>query len=220
MADPTAGLYSDKPQGYFARARTEITPLIPRVSKSGQLRVLEIGCSEGHTLAWLKNQGLCTWVAGVEPISELGVPTGVIDQFDRMDIEKGLPDIPPQSIDLILCLDVLEHLIDPWKTIQRLDTLLKSGGTWIISVPNIRNYRVLIDLAIRGRFQYSDAGILDKSHLRFFTRRSAIDLLECSGSHVTTVLNAKPVRGLQRVLCKIGLNDLIAKQFLLSADKP
>lgn len=219
VAEISMNLYNKKNADYFSHARTEIEPLLPK-EKALPLRALEIGCAEGHTLAWLKRAGYCNWVAGVEPYAELGANVDAIDQFFKLDIEKGFPNIPPASIDLILCLDVLEHLIDPWKTIRRLDGLLKPGGTLIISLPNIRNYHVLFDLAFRGKFSYAESGILDRTHLRFFTRATAIELAESAGATVTAVVGTETSRWQKRMLEAIGLRDLIAKQFLLSATKP
>lgn len=218
MAEPTSNLYSEKAQEYFSRARREIAPLIP-TGLSSPLRVLEIGCSEGHTLEWLKSTGVCSWTAGVEPYAELRASPGSVDQFYKLDIERVALDLPAASIDLILCLDVLEHLVNPWETVRTLDNLLKPGGLWIISIPNVRNYHVLFDLAFKGRFDYAESGILDRTHLRFFTRKSAVELIECSGAkHVQTITNDSS-RWQKRILNALGLGDLVAKQFILSARK-
>lgn len=216
----SADLYAEKTVEYFARARTEIEPLLPPKKISLGCRALEIGCSEGHTLEWLKESGYCNWVAGVEPYTELQTRPGVVDQFFKLDIEKELPSLPSDSIDLILCLDVLEHLVNPWETIRRLDSLLKPGGLWIISVPNIRNYHILIDLAFKGRFNYSESGILDRTHLRFFTRTTAIELAESGGSTVIQIVETETNRWQKRLLSRLGFGDLLAKQFILAAKKP
>lgn len=219
MADISPHLYADKTGNYFSKARTEIEPLLPQ-AEAQPLHALEIGCSEGHTLEWLKKSGRITWAAGVEPYAELRATPGAIDRFFKLDIEEALPDLQPASVDLILCLDVLEHLVDPWKTLRRLDAFLKPGGTWIISVPNIRNYRILSDLAFKGRFNYSDDGILDRTHLRFFTRSSAIQLAQTTGAKVQQILIPDAQRWQKRLLTRIGLGDLLAKQLILQAVKP
>lgn len=218
MADTPPNLYAEKTVEYFARARTEIAPLLP-TDTAQSLRVLEIGCSEGHTLEWLKKTGQCSWTAGVEPYAELRASPGAVDRFFKLDIEKALPDLPAASMDLILCLDVLEHLVNPWETLHRLDTLLKPGGLWIISVPNIRNYHILVDLAFKGRFNYVESGILDRTHLRFFTRDSVIEMVESAGARVTQVLGTETSRWQKRLLTALGLGDLLAKQFILKAEK-
>lgn len=219
MADSSPNLYTGKTAAYFSRARKEIEPLLPTPAQTFR-RVLEIGCSEGHTLEWLKAAGHCGWTAGVEPYAELRTSQGAVDQFFRLDIEKSLPEIPPSSIDMILCLDVLEHLVDPWETLRRLDHLLKPGGFWIVSVPNIRNYHILFDLAFKGRFEYTESGILDRTHLRFFTRHSAISLIETTGAKVTRVIGTETHRWQKRLLQALGFGEFLPRQFLLAAQKP
>lgn len=219
VADNSSHMYAEKTGAYFSRARTEIEPLLPRPGVS-TLHVLEIGCSEGHTLEWLKNSGRAVWAAGVEPYAELRAAPGAVDRFFKLDIEKSLPDLQPASVDLVLCLDVLEHLVDPWEALRRLDTFLKPGGMWIISVPNIRNYRILCDLAFKGRFNYADDGILDRTHLRFFTRSSAIQLAQTTGAKVQQILIPGAQRWQKRLLTGLGLGDLLAKQLILQAIKP
>ncbi|MEY2861544.1 MAG: hypothetical protein RL392_2002 [Pseudomonadota bacterium] len=218
-ADSNMNLYNEKTKEYFSRARTEIEPLLSKGIKL-PIRALEIGCSEGHTLDWLKKSGNCSWVAGVEPYAEMHPSITTIDQFYKLDIESSLPDLEPASIDLILCLDVLEHLVNPWEAVRKLDCLLKPGGQLIVSVPNIRNYHVLMDLIFRGKFSYSESGILDRTHLRFFTRASAIELTEAAGAKVSTVLGTETGRWQKRMLIALGLENLICKQYLLSAHKP
>lgn len=218
MVENPTNLYSEKTVDYFTRARTEIAPLLP-VNDKELLRVLEIGCSEGHTLEWLKKTGRCSWAAGVEPYADLRTSPGAIDQFFRLDIEKIQPDLPPASVDVILCLDVLEHLINPWDTLRKIDILLKPGGMWIISIPNLRNYHILSDLVFRGRFDYVESGILDKTHLRFFTRYSAIEMIESVGAKVIQIFSTETGRWQKRMLMSLGLGDLLAKQFIIKAEK-
>lgn len=212
-------LYSNKPLSYFSRARTEIAPLLGD-SSTPTRRVLEVGCAQGFTLDWLKKSGYCDWTAGVEPFAKLHDEVTSIDQFESLDIEAELPKIPLASLDLILCLDVLEHLHDPWRVVKQLDGFLKPGGRWIISVPNIRNYRVVFDLLFRGQFKYSEAGILDRTHLRFFTRSTLVELIESTGAKIEGIVDTEPKRWHKRLIAAVGMGDLLTKQFLLSATKP
>ena len=211
-------MYSNKPSDYFAHARTDIAPALPPPGPT-PLRALEVGCAQGYTLDWLKKSGVCAWVAGVEPYADLSPNLKNIDQFEKIDIEAQLPAIPPGSLDLILCLDVLEHLKDPWTTLQRLNTLLKPGGHWVISVPNIRNYRLVFDLLFKGNFSYVDAGILDRTHLRFFTRQTLCDMVLTTGARIDAVIDPELKRWQKKCLHKFGMGDLLAKQWLLAATK-
>lgn len=217
--DMGLNLYDEKNSTYFSCARTEITPLLGK-SNGLNLRVLEIGCSEGHTLEWLKKSGYCSWTAGVELYADLHPDIQSIDKFYKIDIEKELPDIPLGTIDLILCLDVLEHLVNPWEAVRKIDRLLKPGGQLIISVPNVQNYHVISDLVFRGSFEYTESGIMDRTHLRFFTRRTAIELAESAGATVTDIIGAEYFRWQKRLLSALGLGNFLAKQFLIAATKP
>ena len=210
-------MYSDKPAKYFEHARTDITQLLP--TSAMHLKALEVGCAQGYTLDWLKKSGVCDWVAGVEPFAEKSQSIDSIDLFEKIDIEEQLPAITPGTLDLILCLDVLEHLKDPWGTLQQLNTLLKPGGRWVISVPNVRNYRLVFDLLFKGNFNYVDAGLLDRTHLRFFTRQTLCDMVSATGAHIDTVIDPEPKRWQKKFIVQLGLGDLLAKQWLLAATK-
>lgn len=177
--------YHNKSSTYYTNARTEIMPLLPdRVD-----RVLEIGCAEGGTLLWVRQQKGCVWLGGVELFESAVVKARQqLDWVDQGNIETMELPFEPKSLDLILCLDVLEHLWDPWSVVQRLSTLLKHGGTLIISVPNFRHHSVLYPLLIKGRLDYAVEGVLDKTHVRFFSKSTAIELAQSGGLTVDMVL--------------------------------
>ena len=88
---------------------------------------------------------------------------------------------------MVLIGDVLEHLVDPWATVERLRELLKADGQIICSLPNVRNFRLLRKLVLRGDFTYESAGLMDVGHLRFFCRRNALELFERAGLRVERV---------------------------------
>lgn len=184
--------YNTKTEDYFSHARREIWPLLPRHAS----RALEVGCGAGHTLSLLKKQGLCDWACGIEiSPAAAGQAAQRLDKVVQGNIE--VMDLPVEagSIDLLLCLDVLEHLIDPWDALKRLSTLLSKSGVLIASIPNVRHFGVLLPLMIRGRWDYLDSGILDRSHLRFFTRDTAIELIKSSGLRVEQVIATNPHAG-------------------------
>src|SRR5437667_419033 len=86
--------------------------------------------------------------------------------------DLGLAD---QRFDLLLALDVLEHLYDPWDVIARWAALLVPGGYVAISVPNVQNVNIIQDL-LKGTFTYTDDGLLDATHIRFFTRATMVQM--------------------------------------------
>lgn len=169
---------------YFSGVRRDIVHLLPDDCR----RLLELGCGAGLTLKHLKDEGLCRWASGVElNVSAAEVAKRYLDRVWSGDIESMTLDIEPGSLDAILALDVLEHLVDPWAVVERLHRLLKPGGVLIAAIPNIRNIKTLWRLATRGDFNYQDQGIFDRTHLRFFVRETIVELLEYSGLKVDVV---------------------------------
>jgi SAM-dependent methyltransferase len=189
---------------YFSNTRKEVLALLPSHTE----RILEIGCGSGNTLSYAKSQGLCRWTGGVEISPEAARQAR--DQLDWVlegDIEKLPLPLEDGSIDAILCLDVLEHLVDPWQLIPRLHHKLRIGGALIASIPNVRNFHVVLPLLLRGRWTYEAYGLLDRTHLRFFTKSSACELVACSGLDIDRV-EATGVAG------KTGLLNLLTlRQF-------
>ena len=210
--------YATKPEAYFANARKDIEPLLP----AHAARVLEVGCGTGSTLRWLKETGRCDEAIGLELFDSAAVVARKFaDHVTVGDAERLIGDaFEVASFDLILCLDVLEHMVDPWAFIARAERLLKPGGTLIASIPNVRHLGVLIPLAFAGRWRYQSQGILDRTHLRFFTRESALALLSTERLSVTRWLrNLPPVSrgGLVNMLTLGLMRDLLAVQFLIAA---
>lgn len=167
--------YIDKSADYFAHARKEIAPLLP--PQCG--RVLEIGCGSGATLGWLCRDQRATCTVGVE-ISEAAAQSARAhaDEVYCLDFERVELPVANSRFNVILCLDVLEHMVNPWLVVDRLVSQhLLPGGTLIVSLPNVRHYSVVLPLLFQGQWDYQDAGLLDRTHLRFFTRDTAIRLL-------------------------------------------
>lgn len=165
------------PASYHSHVRSDVFPWIPRGGK-----ILDFGGGDGATAAALKaaGHGECIGVADlVEPD-----PANAIDFAFRGDLAdpEVLARIASEQgpFDTILCLDILEHLIDPWAMVARLHGLLKPGGCIVASIPNVRHYSVLLPL-LGGHWRYEDAGVLDRTHLRFFVRETAIGLMTSSG---------------------------------------
>jgi SAM-dependent methyltransferase len=202
-SNPTKGeiSYEDKSRDYFENIRYEILPLLPKHVNS----IFEIGCGSGQTLSYLKSTGRCDWVGGMEIFPAAAqAARGKLDFVLEGNIEKVSLPFEESYFDIVLCLDVLEHLLDPSSVIKQLHTLLKPGGILICSIPNVRHFSVSIPLLFLGQWNYSDHGILDKTHLRFFTRKSAIDLVASSG----LIVNKISSTGLKK-LSKAGFINLI-----------
>jgi SAM-dependent methyltransferase len=190
-AEAVGNQYRDKEEDYFLHARSEVLPLLP----AHAARALDVGCGAGQTLALIKQRGYCEWAGGVElsgAAAELARRR--LDQVWTGNIEAIDIPVAEGSIDLLLCLDVLEHLVDPWAVLARLAGTLREDGTVVVSLPNVRHYSVWLPLLAAGRWAYRESGILDRTHLRFFTRSTACELVESAGLRVEQVV-AKNLHG-------------------------
>lgn len=173
-----------KNQDYYGTARTEILPLLPEKLE----RVLDVGCGSGATGAFLKQSRGARHVTGVEVMPAAAAEARkILDQVHLLDLNAGGLANLTGEFDLILCLDVLEHLVDPWAELKRIASHLAPGGTIIVSVPNLRHFKTSLPLLFAGEFRYETSGVRDSTHLRFFTRKSAIALVEQTGLRITKV---------------------------------
>jgi 2-polyprenyl-3-methyl-5-hydroxy-6-metoxy-1,4-benzoquinol methylase len=204
-------VYNDKP-------RKEILPLIQ--GKAGT--ALDVGCGFGSTLAWLKAGGYCATAYGIE-INEqaAAVARGRLDAVYAGNIDTMELPLAPGSVDLILCLDVLEHLNDPWGTLKKLHCLLAPNGILIASIPNVQHFSVVVPLLFKGEWRYADSGLLDRSHIRFFTGRTSRELIEGAGFSIERMTDS----GLPAWMRLINLvtfklfNPLMTVQYFIRALK-
>lgn len=147
-------------------------------------RVLDVGCFCGGSGRWLKQRFPECEVIGIEMLEDAAAiaaktyDTVIVGSFEKVDLETE--ELAPGSFDAIVAADVLEHLYNPWQALQRLRPLLAAGGAMYVSLPNTRNLNVLSSLAA-GEWRYSGAGILDVTHIRFFTRAQAMEMLDQTG---------------------------------------
>ena len=198
---------------YYHFVRREIKPLLPQ----SPARILEVGAGAGVTLKWLKTLYPKAETTAVELNPDLldelkqNVDVVIIGQIDEAFARL-------KTYDLILLLDVLEHLPDSTATLRKLSKLLEAGGHIIVSVPNIAHLSVSVPLLLKRRFNYQDAGILDRTHLRFFVEDTAIKLLNDANLIVTAGL----ISGLQGPKAKLLdllsfglLRHHLAKQYVM-----
>ncbi len=213
-------MYEDKQDWYYAFVRRDIEPLLPASAP----RVLEIGCGGGGTLDWLKQSGRAQWTAGIELSSEAAaIASTRVDDVRCGDANVLLEQFPQDSFDLILCLDVLEHLVDPWAALSKIQGLLRPGGRIITSLPNVRHHSVVLPLLLRGRWEYRDAGIMDRTHLRFFSRQGIAGLMRGAGLREVRALPTYSWGSWDKWkdLATLGLlRGLLAFQYLVLAERP
>jgi O-antigen biosynthesis protein len=176
---------------YSRIQRSEVVALLDAHPPDTTLRVLELGCACGATLLEIKNRYPNAELHGIE----LNTGAAAIGrQF--ADIRSGnaeLPlDYPERLFDYVITADILEHLVDPWTVVANIRPHLKNGGSVIASIPNIMHISVMRDL-LNGRFRYQEAGILDRTHLRFFTL-TEIDSLFAEQATARVVTRLPPSR--------------------------
>ena len=172
-------IYDNKIPSYFSAIRMDLVGLLP--SNPDQV-ILEIGAGSGSTLAYLKEKNLAKHVTGIElfEIKDSLQKNQVIDEFiigniENMDLEKF-----NEQFDVVICGDVLEHLIDPWKVVEKIASLIKPQGILIVSIPNFRDIKTLYNVFVKGDFKYEKSGVLDETHLRFFCKKNILKLLTTS----------------------------------------
>lgn len=171
-------------------------------------RVVDFGCATGYFAKELKKYN-CV-VTGVDVnqnatkvASEFCKEVFVAD-LDFVSVSKILPQ---QEFDVAIFGDVLEHLRNPWKVLEETKNILKPNGFVVASIPNIAHGAIRLAL-LQGKFEYMQYGILDSTHLRFFTRKTVIDLFEKSGYLVKDInLTKIPIFADSFVLPKIDKNQ-------------
>ena len=208
---------SAQPSGYYDSDRSEMLRYVPASAR----RTLEFGCGTGR-FSQLLRQTRCTESWGVEIHTEAAAEAGTkLDKVITCDAAAALNEIPDGYFDCILFFDVLEHLIDPYSVLASVKTKLAENGVMVASIPNVRYYRVLVDLVVHGNWDYRGHGVLDRTHLRFFTRKSIVkmckkltfEVITLEGMHPTSSRTFKVVN----VLAFNRLADCRYKHYALVA---
>lgn len=173
--------YDKKGVAYYSNVRHDLLQLID--DKSQNLKVLEIGAAYGETLFFMKSKGIASEVVGVELFEDHNNRNNYkpLDNFIFGNIEDINLTQYENYFDLILLADVLEHLIEPKKVLDKIKKYLSLNGKVIISMPNIRHYSAVKKIFLQGNFQYEESGIFDYTHMRFYCRKNIRQLLESSG---------------------------------------
>ena len=194
--------------GYHDLVRPEILERVPRDAK----RILDLGCGTGALGKALKQRQQC-YVEGIELNKEAGQAAEKtldkiwIDNLNRFDVSflEG-------QYDCIVFADILEHLIAPWGVLKKFISVLAPGGCVVASIPNIAHPGIIAKLQ-KGIFRYEPAGILDITHLRFFTKTSLCQMF-CQAGLKITCLHEAPAPGnpIQYIVT--------AKKPLLCSEKP
>lgn len=170
---------------YSSNVREDLIELI-KEDKNKEINILEVGCACGATLLKLKYLYPNSNLYGIEFDEKPADIANHFAQVDTYDIESTELNYDENFFDYIIFGDVLEHLKDPAKVVTNMKRYLKKSGSLIISLPNIMHYSVIFSL-LNGNFTYGDAGILDKTHLKFFTKNEIISMLTNAGYNIETM---------------------------------
>lgn len=179
-------------------------------------RILDVGCGDGSCWKDFKGE-----VFGIEINEEAAKKAERHLKFVVSgDVEKT--ELPFQAgfFDCLIFADVLEHLYDPWGLLLKFKKLVGPKGYILISVPNIRHYRILRSLIFKGKFSYEQSGILDIDHVRFFTQKEIFEMLSSTGFKPVTVkknISASPKHKLLNGLLMGALDDFLTEQYYVLA---
>lgn len=164
-------------QSSYLGIRTDMLNMLP---PRGFLSALDVGCASGATGCELMRRGVR--VTGIEYSAEgAAASREVLDEVLQGDAGVHLAALvaAERTFELVLCGDVLEHLVDPWTALAQIRKLVPHGYV-VVSLPNVAHLSTFLELA-RGRWPYRDRGIHDRTHLRFFGRRNLRELYSEAG---------------------------------------
>ena len=190
VVGPSQRTIADSPyQSKKSDAYSSHSLILRCAGQGGGRRLLDVGAAHGYLAAALREQGY--QVTGIEADGVLAEEAAKhCDEFLLLDLDRPLPSFAA-PFDVMIFGDVLEHLKDPATVLRTLMHYLKDEGQVIISLPNVANIYVRLSLLI-GRFDYQDRGILDRTHLHFYTRKSFQQFLRAAGLEIET-LTATPI---------------------------
>ncbi len=211
--------YINKPKDYYQNDRPEMLKYLP--DEVGI--ILDVGCSNGDfgsSLKRIKNAEV--W--GIEPMNKYATEAeGKLDNLINSSVEAAIDELPNNYFDVIFFNDVLEHLLDPYTVLEKIKPKLKENGKVISSIPNIRYFRTFFKLLFDGEWDYQDEGILDRTHVRFFTKKSILKMYNSAGYVVERHEGINASKSLKQLLINIPLlfkaGDMKYMQFVTVAHK-
>jgi 2-polyprenyl-3-methyl-5-hydroxy-6-metoxy-1,4-benzoquinol methylase len=185
-------------------------------------RVLDIGCSTGYLARRLVERG--STVVGIELDEQAAAEAReVCEEVLVGDVETMDLPLEQGAFDAILCGDVVEHLRRPTRFLERIRPLLRQDGRLVLTTPNVANWTMRVALLV-GRWRYTDRGILDRTHVHLFTRRTLVETLESAGYRINALDYTVPVPlvgtpSIEAVAHAVGRvrPSLFAYQFVVAA---
>jgi 2-polyprenyl-3-methyl-5-hydroxy-6-metoxy-1,4-benzoquinol methylase len=182
----------EPPDWYYKASKSHLTWMITTIPK----KILEIGCAEGNYGAFLK-QKYKAEVWGIElNQSAANEAAKKLDHVLTGDALHLMDQLEESSFDYIALFEVLEHMMNPEMVLMKAKRLLAKDGTIILSVPNVMYISNLYRMLIKKDWEYIDHGVLDITHLRFFTKKSLQRMLKNLGYSIIECRGIQPPRGL------------------------
>jgi 2-polyprenyl-3-methyl-5-hydroxy-6-metoxy-1,4-benzoquinol methylase len=202
---------------YHDLVRRDVFPALPQ----NVGRVLDVGGGVGATSGALKEARRASYVVVADQVADQVL--GEVDRAyggnleDEAFVLKVLSEAGP--FDTILALDVLEHLRDPWKVVRILHGGLVPNGVIVASIPNVNYHGLVLPLVLRGRYDLTDAGILDRTHIRWFAKHGAIELMSSSGLEIEVVMPniTRRKHALLNTISFGALTRFLALQYIIRA---
>ena len=175
---------------YYSQSRKEMLPFMPATIS----KLLDLGCHKGSFGFLIKSLfNAEVWGIELDPDSA-SIAQKQLDTVIVGDINVVMKDIPDHYFDCITCNDVLEHLLDPYSVLKDLKSKLTPDGVIVCSLPNVRYWDNLKNFLLRKQWKYTDHGILDRTHLRFFTELSMRDMFDSLGFEILRMEGITPTR--------------------------
>lgn len=209
---------SAEDDAYYSQSRPEMLRFIPPDTR----RLLDIGCGEGRFGEAVKRMIPECEIWGVEPVPEAAAKAAMRNDRVINSSIAAVDDLPQHSFDVVTMNDVLEHIDYSEPVLKSVKSLLAPGGRLVLSLPNVRFYLNMRDLIFHKDWKYEDFGILDRTHLRFFTQKSAARLLRENGYEILELIgiNERPAKLHYRLLFALApsfFRDMKSGQFAIVA---
>lgn len=206
-----------KKKNYYNAIRSDVADLIGPQARS----VLDVGCAEGLTGELLKKKGVKE-VIGLEIDQAASkIAETRLDKVLAGDVQKMVLPFKEGYFDCIIYADVLEHLIDPWMVLREQKRFLNDKGIVVASLPNVGHYRVVKKL-LKGKWDYEERGVMDATHLRFFTLDGIKKMFDQAGYRIDEIvykISASRIKKFMNKLFKGRFNESLCEQFIIKATK-